>query len=695
MKTYKNFLAMLFTALFVCCCLSCDDSSGSDYNVSSSSDSSFNGETWYLCDFSNSYELKTNFTPVSWGEYLKFTDNTLYWNSRLGGENTTYSYTSSGETFFLYRNSYKEYEVSVISKQSTLLILKFNDGLYRWYTKKGVSSFSGGNNTSSLKTLEINVLIDGESFTGDYTIENGLERTLSFSCSDSENTKAENLPYVNARWDIASGFDCLSLNSNEGNEIKITNTNYSDSEQTVYIRLIVEHSDEKYTKPTVMIKLKVSNLPKKEISAKILYDGEDVSEIPVLASAQDVVLSCLLDTSDGKGIAGRLEWKIESGAGNALMSLDSNGNGINIFNSNHSGETKEIKIKVTVIPNDSSYNPTVASITFRAEDSTQDLQPGAFSASVSLNERTWGYDGKIKITWTKSNNAGYYYIFRNGKQIASLSNTETSYLDEDYGSDISYKNSNLRYCVVASNYGLKSTTDYVSISVEPLAPTVAPTNFYSFVQRDSEGFYGIRLTWDSTDYGDFDIYRLISNSRSVTADEIISRGKVSTYFGSSDEGYKWNNREKKFEFTVWDYDFLDEISNSAYIVHYVVLARNSWGKNAVTYSAPSNTYYDICGYIIGERCKWSVLAEQEEWTYRRTSSSSGGSSATSSNTTVKVEVHCVPCHGSGKCAKCNGKGKYYSDGHYGPKASQLDRYVKCDRCHGGGKCSYCNGTGRK
>ena len=82
--------------------------------------------------------MKTNFTPVSWGEYLKFTDNTLYWNSRLGGENTTYSYTSSGETFFLYRNSYKEYEVSVISKQSTLLILKFNDGLYRWYTKADI-----------------------------------------------------------------------------------------------------------------------------------------------------------------------------------------------------------------------------------------------------------------------------------------------------------------------------------------------------------------------------------------------------------------------------------------------------------------------------------------------------------------------------------------------------------------------------
>ena len=70
-------------------------------------------------------------------------------------------------------------------------------------------------------------------------------------------------------------------------------------------------------------------------------------------------------------------------------------------------------------------------------------------------------------------------------------------------------------------------------------------------------------------------------------------------------------------------------------------------------------------------------------------SSSSSSSSNSSNN------RCNTCRGTGKCQKCNGKGEYYNGGHYGPKKSQLDRYVKCDRCNGSGKCSYCRGTGNR
>lgn len=68
---------------------------------------------------------------------------------------------------------------------------------------------------------------------------------------------------------------------------------------------------------------------------------------------------------------------------------------------------------------------------------------------------------------------------------------------------------------------------------------------------------------------------------------------------------------------------------------------------------------------------------------------SGGNSSTYTGPANNhVEVHCVPCHGSGKCSKCNGDGYYYKSGVNHGK-------YKCDRCGGNGKCTYCHGTGRK
>lgn len=76
------------------------------------------------------------------------------------------------------------------------------------------------------------------------------------------------------------------------------------------------------------------------------------------------------------------------------------------------------------------------------------------------------------------------------------------------------------------------------------------------------------------------------------------------------------------------------------------------------------------------------------------SSYSSGSSRSSSGNS-RSSSKCTSCLGTGKCKRCNGKGEYYNDGHYGPKKSQLDRYVKCDWCKGTGKCSYCSGRGTR
>ena len=69
-----------------------------------------------------------------------------------------------------------------------------------------------------------------------------------------------------------------------------------------------------------------------------------------------------------------------------------------------------------------------------------------------------------------------------------------------------------------------------------------------------------------------------------------------------------------------------------------------------------------------------------------TVNSVGGSSGPAN---TRVDVHCVPCHGSGNCPKCNGKGYtvYRSRNDHGK--------ARCDRCGGSGKCPYCHGTGRK
>lgn len=46
---------------------------------------------WYLVSFDGNH--------CDWGEYIKFSGNTMYWNNRLGGENTTYSFKNTPTGF--------------------------------------------------------------------------------------------------------------------------------------------------------------------------------------------------------------------------------------------------------------------------------------------------------------------------------------------------------------------------------------------------------------------------------------------------------------------------------------------------------------------------------------------------------------------------------------------------------------------
>ncbi|MBQ9622795.1 MAG: InlB B-repeat-containing protein [Treponema sp.] len=178
MKKIFNFLAILIAIASVFSCSNFEDLS-EDNNTLTFSPSSFSSETWKLCDFSNTYEKKNYLAPVSWGEYLKFDNGTLYWNNRLGGENTTYSYKGTETSYSLYRNGYKENGFTVMSRTDSQLVLKFEDGLYRWYLKDGYSSIgnssassykitfnaNGGSLTTATQTVTANVQSSLESAT--------------------------------------------------------------------------------------------------------------------------------------------------------------------------------------------------------------------------------------------------------------------------------------------------------------------------------------------------------------------------------------------------------------------------------------------------------------------------------------------------------------------------------------------------
>lgn len=75
----------------------------------------------------------------------------------------------------------------------------------------------------------------------------------------------------------------------------------------------------------------------------------------------------------------------------------------------------------------------------------------------------------------------------------------------------------------------------------------------------------------------------------------------------------------------------------------------------------------------------------------KTSSASNrsGNSSNESNGSSRHIVSCVPCHGSGRCPGCNGKGYVYYNTRKGHGRET------CKKCRGSGRCPYCNGSGKE
>ena len=182
--------------------------------------------------------------------------------------------------------------------------------------------------------------------------------------------------------------------------------------------------------------------------------------------------------------------------------------------------------------------------------------------------------------------------------------------------------------------GLSSETEAIDFYVGGLIPSSKANNVYAIPLKDSDGYYGVNVTWESNSYGTFEVYRLITSSTSVSADDIVKNGEVC--FGNADD-YKYNNSKSLYEYNFWDYTFLDEITRSTPYVHYTVVTIKKYRSpnNYVEFcSKPSKTYYANCGYLIGKPNKWTDL--EENW-------SSSGSSSSSSGTGGSLSVSASKC----------------------------------------------------
>lgn len=119
MKQAK-FLGMFIVALTMCVsflsCSSDDDDEGGAY-------SSVTTGTWYLVSWDGN--------SCDWGEYLRFSGKTMYWNNRMGGENTKYTFKNTSTGFYCYSEDDGEYTFIVSSYGSNRMITLSDDNILR------------------------------------------------------------------------------------------------------------------------------------------------------------------------------------------------------------------------------------------------------------------------------------------------------------------------------------------------------------------------------------------------------------------------------------------------------------------------------------------------------------------------------------------------------------------------------------
>lgn len=113
---------------------------------------------WYLTDYSNysDFDWQTD-NVVSWQEYMEFSEETLYWNSRMGGENTTYitngtiSYCVSYSFTAVNINNSDDKRIITVKEMTEkyLLLYDHEEELYRGFVSSYFTNLTGGGNGGS------------------------------------------------------------------------------------------------------------------------------------------------------------------------------------------------------------------------------------------------------------------------------------------------------------------------------------------------------------------------------------------------------------------------------------------------------------------------------------------------------------------------------------------------------------------
>lgn len=123
MKSAFNSLHKFFLILAIGFTLSFTQSCGSDDDDDTGAAySEVTSGTWKLVSWDGS--------QCDWGEYLKFSGSTLYWNNRMGGENTTYTFRRTAYGFDC-SNSDESYSFVVVSHNNNRMTTASDDGIVR------------------------------------------------------------------------------------------------------------------------------------------------------------------------------------------------------------------------------------------------------------------------------------------------------------------------------------------------------------------------------------------------------------------------------------------------------------------------------------------------------------------------------------------------------------------------------------
>ncbi|MBQ4520850.1 MAG: hypothetical protein II999_09630 [Bacteroidaceae bacterium] len=172
-KFLQKLFILLFMGVSMCALQACSEDEDDKIDEPDTEETDNNEtyskffRTWYMTGYSSEPDINWQSDEiVSWGEYMIFKGNTsfngygyLYWNSRMNGEDLTYSLSKIeknviGSSFFAARmtDTYTSDSRIFVVKNMTekhLLLYDESEGLYRGFISSDYVNLSDGNESDN------------------------------------------------------------------------------------------------------------------------------------------------------------------------------------------------------------------------------------------------------------------------------------------------------------------------------------------------------------------------------------------------------------------------------------------------------------------------------------------------------------------------------------------------------------------